>query len=271
MPEARYEEYPRFVDDLPFKLYPEISVTSEIYSHEANWHENPEIQLCIKGEGFVLLDDDRVSFEKGDVVAVNPNVLHRTGTKSSLKYACLIIDSAFLRQMGIDPLSVGFSKMIKDPAISRSFCRLIEEYKNTGVCRIAKLNELLLHILIELREKYSSSESSFPAKRSFEPVKDAIIYIRANFAKKLTLDEISKNVLMNKYSLSREFKRMTGSTVVQYINSYRCARAAEHISDGTSVSDAARLCGFCNMSFFTKTFKAYTGKSPSEYKIKRTP
>ena len=102
-------------------------------------------------------------------------------------------------------------------------------------------------------------------KSHFEVIKKAIKYIRENYDKKLLLDEIAQNVYMDKYTLSREFKKTTNQTVVQYINSYRCKKASEYIADGMAVSQAALMCGFTNMSFFTKTFKRYMGCMPSRY------
>ena len=84
--------------------------------------------------------------------------------------------------------------------------------------------------------------------------------------RKIYLDGIASATLTDKYALSRLFKRVTGQTPVQYINTYRCRKAAEYISDGKNVSEAAHACGFTNMSFFTKTFKAYMGKLPSDTK-----
>ena len=123
-------------------------------------------------------------------------------------------------------------------------------------------------MLIEFREKHTLSENKYAIKaHSFEAVKETIKFIRTNYERKMSLDEISQNAFVDKYSLSREFKKVTNQTIVQYINSYRCKKASEYISDGVSVADAAQMCGFTNMSFFTKTFKLYMGCLPSKYKV----
>ena len=97
-------------------------------------------------------------------------------------------------------------------------------------------------------------------------VKMTIKYIRDNYSNKLLLEQIATNVYTDKYSLTREFKKVTNQTIVNYINSLRCKKASEMIKDGERVSEAARKNGFTNMSYFTKTFKQYMGVLPSEYK-----
>ena len=90
--------------------------------------------------------------------------------------------------------------------------------------------------------------------------------IRENYNKKITLDEISKAVLCDKYALCREFKRLTGQTIIENLNNYRCIKAMGFLNEGYTVAKTAELCGFDNLSFFTKTFKKHIGKLPSEYK-----
>ena len=96
---TRYEEYLTFKDNLPFKFYSDITITPTTYSKEANWHENIEIQVCLEGEGYVLLDGDKISFSKGDVVVVNSNAIHYTYTANELTYTCIIVDTAFCKQL----------------------------------------------------------------------------------------------------------------------------------------------------------------------------
>ena len=102
----------------------------------------------------------------------------------------------------------------------------------------------------------------------FKEVKDAILYIQSNYDKKITLEELSKETYIDKYTLSKKFKEFTGITIVNYINNYRCKMALSMIQNGEQINNAARLCGFNNISFFTKTFKKYTGNLPSFYKKK---
>ena len=265
---TRYEEYTNFDDNLPFKLLIGKTITPTTYSHEANWHENLEIQICTEGKGIVQLDEKRYSVTKDDIIVVNSNVIHHINSSSMVKYNCLIIDSAFCRQAAISHTNLYFNPYIRSCSLERLFKTLEYTYiNNNDVSRIARMEIIILEMLIELQENHIIAENTNETKKhSFETVKNTISFIRDNYSKKLSLDEISRAVFMDKYNLSREFKSITNQTIVQYINNYRCMKAADYISDGKSVSDAAKMCGFSNMSFFTKTFKQYMGKLPSKHK-----
>lgn len=264
---TRYEEYFGFKSKLPFTLYVGLERTPENCSNEANWHENLEIQVCEEGEGTVLLDGEKHHFLTNDIVVVNSNVIHHTGTENNLKYSCLIIDTKFCEQADIDHTAFLFEPHFK----SKTFIDLLNNLQtiysnNKDICRVAKSKEIVLKILIELCEHHISKVNKPMQKKSLETVRQTINYIRQNCNRTLSLDEISKNVLMDKYSISREFKKITAQTIFQYINNYRCKRAAELILSGKTVQEAAFMCGFHNMSYFTKVFKQYMRELPSKYK-----
>lgn len=265
---TRYEEYSHFEGDIPFVLLPELCISRVTHHNIANWHDNIELQLCRSGRGTVMIDEKFIPFEKNDIVVINSNVLHHTDSDETVKLSCLIIDTAFCRNVGLDPATLRFSEKIKSDSFTELFDRLIELYgKKEDDCRIAKMNTVILKMLIELREKHTVAVNSADIKNKyFGMVKDTIKFIRENYEKKLSLDFIAKNILTNKYTLSREFRKATGQTVIQYLVLYRCKRASDLISDGMSVSEAAVACGFDNMSFFTRTFKQYMGCLPSKYK-----
>ncbi|MBR2043020.1 MAG: helix-turn-helix transcriptional regulator [Clostridia bacterium] len=265
---TRYEVYPHIKGSLPFSFNQSIKKNPLNFTTSANWHENLEIQFCLYGEGIVLLDGTEYNITVGDIIVANSNVIHHMNTKSNVEYACIIIDTDFCKQCDIDPTLIFFEAHFKSKKIFDLFLEFKEVYNDTqNPCRCAKLLSLLLEILIELRQNHTKTFNSKDAKSPyFEKIKDAINIIRQNFNEKLTLEKIAKQVFINKFTLSKEFKKLTQMTVTEYINSYRCRKAVDYIKEGLTVSEAAHKCGFNNMSFFTKTFKNLMGQLPSKYK-----
>lgn len=264
---TRHEEYADLTDGLPFVLNTDIKRTFYNYSKETNWHDEVEIQLCLEGSGTVLLDGKRYPFGKDDIAAVNSNIIHYTGTDTELTYACIIISSDFCRKMGLNQTDAEYIPIIKDAYLVNLFRKLIEIYsdKNTPY-RTAKLSELLLGILIRLTERYSTPKQTAAEDKDLEKVKAAILYLRENYDRKITLDEVSRAVLYDKYALCRKFKALTGQTIMQYLNNYRCIKAVDCLNAGQTVAQTAMTCGFENLSFFTRTFKRYIGRLPSSCK-----
>ena len=262
---TRHEEY--VYNNIPFVLNADLKRTYYNRSAESNWHENLEIQFCISGSGTIVLNGEKYDFQKDDIIVVNSNVIHYTGTDTNLTYSCIIVSNDFCQKIGIDPRKLTFYPKVKNQNITDQFYKLIKIYINPETpFQIAKLNEIILKILIELADNHIIKTSPKSNMKNFETVKSVITYIRENYNKKITLDEISKAVLCDKYALCREFKRLTGQTIIENLNNYRCINAMRFLNEGYTVAKAAELCGFDNLSFFTKTFKKYIGKLPSEYK-----
>lgn len=230
-----------------------------------NWHTNLEILYCISGSGTVFCETAKHSFSQGDVFIVNSNDLHMIQSGESVKYYCLICDSNFCRENGIDTEYVRFVKQIRDDEIRRLFENVAEAFAGCEVCRAAKIRCAVLELLIALRTEYTESTIGLMSDRNpnTERIKKAMVYVRQNLAKSMTLDEIAAHVGISKYYFTREFKRITGQSAFEFINTVRCKEAKRLIADGSSVSEAARSCGFENMSYFSRTYKKFIGSTPS--------
>ena len=62
-------------------------------------------------------------------------------------------------------------------------------------------------------------------------------------------------------------KEMTRKSPVEYLNTYRVEKAARKlITSDISVTDVAFACGFNDLSYFIKTFKAYKGVTPAKFR-----
>ena len=66
----------------------------------------------------------------------------------------------------------------------------------------------------------------------------------------------------------KTFKKKYGVSPKQYILNLRIAKAKELLSDGMcAVGRVAELCGFSSTYHFSRSFKAITGRVPSDYRF----
>ena len=95
-------------------------------------------------------------------------------------------------------------------------------------------------------------------------------YVRANYDKKLSLDEIARNAFLSKAYLSSIFKEEIGESLTNYINRVRIEKSKVLLLDKeVSLIDIANLCGFEDQSYFTRVFKKMVGISPKKYRDSR--
>lgn len=264
---TRFEDY-QAATDLPFVLNADIERTHLIHSSESNWHEEVELQWCTEGAGFLLLDGTEYPLEPNHILVINSNDIHYTGSDSRLVYNCLILHTDFCLQMGIDIHALHFRSPITSPTLLDMLTQLKTAYQSPDLpCRTAQLHALLIHILIELTLHHSSPVPASPvSSKSHEQVKYIIRFLRKHYPEKITLDQLSAELYLDKHTLCRTFKRLTGHTIITYLNHYRCQRAMQLLTDGCTVAFAAEQCGFDNPSFFSRTFKHFMGVSPSACK-----
>ena len=103
-------------------------------------------------------------------------------------------------------------------------------------------------------------------KNTVEQVKD---YIAAHVSEELSVENLAARVHFNPDYLTRVFKKETGKTVSEYITEYRCALAAELLKEtDLSVTAIASRSGYPNYTYFTRTFRKYSGDSPRDYRKK---
>ncbi|CAJ1194598.1 helix-turn-helix transcriptional regulator [Companilactobacillus nantensis] len=95
----------------------------------------------------------------------------------------------------------------------------------------------------------------------------AIEYIDSNLNKRLTLDQVSSKVYLSDYYFSKLFKRETGLSFSVYLNARKIQKAMILLKESDkSVNDISDALGFTRLSYFSQTFKKYTGVAPTKYR-----
>ena len=124
---------------------------------------------------------------------------------------------------------------------------LEQYYAQTPVIPPEQL-EGMLELLRMIGEYVGESESKILFLRSINesnPVLAAREYIEIHFKSKLTVEGIARKIGMSPSYFSHIFQKETGSSPIQYLNSFRIQKASELLQETSlSISEIAFECGF---------------------------
>ncbi len=97
-------------------------------------------------------------------------------------------------------------------------------------------------------------------------------YLDSHFTECINLDNISEAFYINKYHLTREFKKEYGETIFQHIIKKRIEYAKELLaSTDKTIEEISLLSGFNDQSYFSRQFKKITGVSSLQYRKSNKP
>lgn len=252
---------------LPIIFHHDVILDSEY--HWANWHENIEILYCTSGAGQILCNAVEYDVKAGDMLVINSNVLHGAKKEKELQYHCLIVDTDFLAAHEIKVADIEFEGLVQSETARELYEKVVEEVQNESEYRVAGIRVQVLNLILYLVRNHSVKMPVGRRNRleSDENIRIAIGFMKSNFARRLTLEDIAGEVGLSKYHFAHEFKKTTGMTVVNFLNVIRCRNAKILLlKKKYSVSEVAGMCGFENDSYFSRTFKNIMGKLPSEIK-----
>lgn len=121
--------------------------------------------------------------------------------------------------------------------------------------------------LTDTLERFASAIFDFAGAKHHDVVGQTMAYVKENYDKKITLDELAGRVYLSRSYLCSIFKESVGTSIVSYINRIRIQKSRQLLSDRSlSLSQVAIQCGFVDQSYFTKMFKREMGVSPKQYR-----
>lgn len=96
-------------------------------------------------------------------------------------------------------------------------------------------------------------------------------FIEHHLSDPITLADLADVVGLSPYTALRQFKASTGETPLEFITRLRVEMAKALLkSEKAAIEEIARRAGFKTHAYFCRTFKRYTGFTPSSYrKIER--
>ncbi|MCT2535978.1 AraC family transcriptional regulator [Aquibacillus koreensis] len=101
-------------------------------------------------------------------------------------------------------------------------------------------------------------------------IQKAADIIEQNYNQIQSLEEISEEIGLSKYHFTRQFRKATGYTPIQYLTKVRMEKAIQLLRFADlSIEQIARNIGYANGSYFIKVFRQWVGYPPGEFKSGR--
>lgn len=129
----------------------------------------------------------------------------------------------------------------------------------------ARLLELFYYLKKDSQNNLNCPESFDKNRNRFIP--QAMEYIRENFARHLTLEELARLAGYSPNYFHHVFSTVMGKTPQQYLTEERIKHAKLLlVQTDKTLSEIAYECGFSSQSHFSRQFKASTFSTPGQYR-----
>lgn len=140
-------------------------------------------------------------------------------------------------------------------------------YQNKTSLMELSANKLLTDIItlcFTENESLKQGEYSIPIK-----LQEIHTYLMENYYRKITLEDLSSRFFISKFHLSREYKKIYGTTILNDLTYQRVSHAKSMLRfSDDSIDTIALSCGFQDTGYFIKVFKKVESMTPLEYRKK---
>ena len=269
----------RYTDAVPYLLLDSIgwqSTDSPYYGNDGRERsDNGHVvfQYTLRGEGHIVLDGQMHTLTAGKAFFVKIPSNHRYYYASETKSPWEFV---WLNAKGEDALRmwdrinehVGPILTLRENSLSlSSFWDMYKAVSENQLTDSFELSVLLYRFMLSLLTpdtgtNYKEDHGTLVSK--------AKQYMKDNYSLPIALEDIADYCGVTGAYLCRLFQRNDLASPLEYLRRRRIEAAVTLLrTTNLSAQDIGRQCGFDSPSYFSKTFKAYLGFSPREYREQR--
>jgi AraC-like DNA-binding protein len=122
----------------------------------------------------------------------------------------------------------------------------------------------------KLQKLYTAATKGRFKEEPRESINDLIEYLNSNYFEPYDRRALAGRFNINEDYMCQVFKKKTGASISNYINTLRIDAAKKLLEDtDTRVIDIAFHVGFENLTYFHRLFKTMTGTTPADYREKK--
>lgn len=228
-------------------------------------HNFTELFFVKSGKCLFSMDGQLYHIEQGDVLIIRPKHEHGELPDKNSDVDLYILA---VNEIRINVNKENFIQHRQNSFETTSFYfeSIFEELKNgdrnSGICAQNLTENLFIHLIRKL--SWTKDSEEYPTSGTLEETKQ---YIDKYFYKKISIAKLASTIFISPEHYIRLFKKLTGSTPLQYLNRKRLEEslAALSYTDKTIGSIAIDI-GFSDVNNYIRKFKQIYGITPQQFR-----
>ncbi|MHC5228193.1 AraC family transcriptional regulator [Enterococcus sp. LJL99] len=249
-----------------------------------HFHDGYEVHFTLSNGTNYFVDERKYIGNTGSVAVFNPQEIHRVVVEEGMmyeryfvlfkpQYIEFVISEYPDLMRFFNERCNNFENVIQLKAVHQKqlinlFNEIIrlKDQKEVNL-RELKIKQRLVGILLVLSDYYNTGDR-FERAVSYHKqneIKEIILFLKQNYYRNLTLEEICERFFISKSTLIRLFKVNLGMTPNVYLSYIRIIEAKKLLKQGYPIKSVAIRVGFGDDSTFIKKFKKVQGASPKQY------
>ena len=251
----------------------EKSIKNEEWSMiDLHSHSHYEIYFLQKGKRTFFLSNALYRLEAPVLIIIPPHVLHKTEGGAFSRFNVNVSDDYlddFQKHVLQDKALTIFKLNDEKTCL---FEDIFEQMNNLN--KLEKFSSFILktlfsYMVLQINELFVSTQHLSVNQEKFVPpqILKVIDFLNVNFAKNLTLTNISKKFFISKNTLIYNFNKYIKCSPVEYVLNLRIVKAKELLErTNKSVNEISEICGFSSANYFGLIFKKIEKISPLAYR-----
>ncbi|QSX38808.1 helix-turn-helix domain-containing protein [Shewanella sedimentimangrovi] len=240
---------------------------SEFATHR---HDSYTLALTLSGvQGFNYRGEQRHSLP-GQAVILHPDEPHdgKTVADAGFSYRAIAVDP-FEMQLCLGGVDLPFisSGLSEHPALVHTLRQVLNDLSQPlhGFERQDAIQSLCHGLFL------ASGKKAVAEQLDMRAVRLAREYMLDNWQSQITLEALEQESDCDRYKLTRDFKRLLGTSPYRFLQLRRLDKARALMQSGSSLADTAACCGYADQSHFTRQFRHYVGMTPGQWLKAKMP
>ncbi|MFI4911853.1 MAG: helix-turn-helix domain-containing protein [Sedimentisphaeraceae bacterium JB056] len=298
---AKFNEKQIKLQNKLLRQLPEIACFFELGNYQVNildvhfhlpdfksspWHSHSyfEAHIIFNGHGEIVTYKGSREFKAGDMLITPPNFEHSWQTEADDLYMYVVSFELKVREDSSSrpaPIDMAFSRLFEiEEFISDSnrlqsiVLKIIEEISGARPGLNYILECYMKELVISFARLVNSTrpELNEQPEEKPDPREDQIVilinkYLADNYTNDINLDMIARFVCKSKRSITRHYKEITGTTIIDKLLQMRLFLAENLLTDTDKpVKTVAYEVGMPDVSYFCRQFKKVFNCSPTKYR-----